>query len=123
MGLGPVLRNLRKQKKLSIYDVWNLTGIHFVSLSRYERGLRRPGRDTMAKLAACYDTTPHAIYEAAELTVAEGAALQEALEKVRRLRHDQMDRLHAFLDELLAPRQEAPADDHATGLTNPHQEA
>lgn len=53
--LGRRLRQLRKRKKLSIYDVERRLGIHFSTVSKYERNERRPSLEVLRELAALYE--------------------------------------------------------------------
>lgn len=53
--LGRRLRELRRRKKLSIYDVERKTGIHFSTISKYERNERRPSLEVLRELAALYE--------------------------------------------------------------------
>lgn len=53
--LGRRLRELRRRKNLSIYDVERRTGIHFSTISKYERNERRPSLEVLRELAALYE--------------------------------------------------------------------
>jgi len=53
--LGRRLRELRRRKKLSIYDVERRLGIHFSTVSKYERNVRRPSLEVLRELAALYE--------------------------------------------------------------------
>lgn len=52
--VGQKLRQLRRAKKMSIYDVERATGLHFSTISRYERNERQPSLDTLRELAEIY---------------------------------------------------------------------
>jgi len=65
-GLGDRLRTYRKRAGLSIYDVENLTGRHFTTISKYERGERRPDIDTLKELASAYEVSPGRLISAIE---------------------------------------------------------
>lgn len=52
--LGRKLRQLRQAKNMSIYDVERATGLHFSTISRYERNERQPSLDTLRELAEIY---------------------------------------------------------------------
>jgi transcriptional regulator with XRE-family HTH domain len=52
--LGKRLRELRKRKQLSIYDVERQLGIHFSTVSKYERNERRPSLEVLREFAALY---------------------------------------------------------------------
>lgn len=52
--LGHILRRLRKSKRMSIYDVEKRTGLHFSSISKYERNERLPSLQVLKELAELY---------------------------------------------------------------------
>jgi len=56
--LGDRLRRYRKRAGLSLYDVEKLTGRHFSTISKYERGERRPNIDVLRELAGVYEVPP-----------------------------------------------------------------
>jgi len=56
--LGDRLRRYRERAGLSIYDVGKLTGRHFSTISKYERGERKPNVDTLRELAGTYKVHP-----------------------------------------------------------------
>lgn len=49
--VGPFIRTLRKEKKLTLMDVSNKTGISFTQIGKIERGLHHPTRETVEKIA------------------------------------------------------------------------
>ncbi|MCL6521410.1 MAG: helix-turn-helix domain-containing protein [Firmicutes bacterium] len=53
-SLGERLRRLRLERHLSLYDVERLTGRHFSTIGRYERGERQPDLETLRELATTY---------------------------------------------------------------------
>lgn len=55
--LGRKLRQLRQSKNMSIYDVERATGLHFSTISRYERNERQPSLDTLRELAEVYGSS------------------------------------------------------------------
>lgn len=50
-GFATRLKDLREKKGLSQADLSAKAGIHYMHLSRYERGLSRPSADTLKRLA------------------------------------------------------------------------
>ncbi|MDI3298806.1 MAG: helix-turn-helix transcriptional regulator [Bacillota bacterium] len=52
--LGERLRRFRLERNLSLYDVERLTGKHFSTIGRYERGERQPDLETLRELASTY---------------------------------------------------------------------
>lgn len=55
--LGKKLKDLRKKNKLSIYDVERLTGLHFSTISKYERNERKPSLGVLRELAEVYNVS------------------------------------------------------------------
>ncbi len=51
---GVVLRNLRKRQRLTISDVYQLTGISRAQISNVENGKVDPRMSTVARLLTCY---------------------------------------------------------------------
>lgn len=54
-GVGRRLRLIREHRKLSLYDVERLTGYHYSTVGKYERGLRRPSLETLRELSRVYE--------------------------------------------------------------------
>lgn len=52
--LGRTLRRLRKSLRMSIYDVEMRTGLHFSTISKYERNERLPSLQVLKELAGLY---------------------------------------------------------------------
>ncbi len=52
--LGRTLRRLRKSMRMSIYDVEMRTGLHFSTISKYERNERLPSLQVLKELAELY---------------------------------------------------------------------
>ncbi|MBE3591001.1 MAG: helix-turn-helix transcriptional regulator [Firmicutes bacterium] len=57
--LGQRLRLLREHRNLSLYDVERLTGLHYSTVGKYERGVRRPSLETLRELARVYEVPLH----------------------------------------------------------------
>lgn len=49
--LGQQLRSVRKEHKLSLKDLAQLTGVHWVTLSRFENGYAELGVRKLARIA------------------------------------------------------------------------
>lgn len=56
-GIGRRLRFMRENRKLSLYDVERMTGFHYSTVGKYERGLRRPSIDVLRELARAYEVS------------------------------------------------------------------
>lgn len=60
-NLGKRLREVREQKKLSIYEVEKRTGLHFSTISKYERNERTPSLSKLMELARAYQVPAGAL--------------------------------------------------------------
>jgi len=49
--VGTFIRTLRKEKKLTLMDISDKTGISFTQIGKIERGLHHPTRETVEKIA------------------------------------------------------------------------
>ena len=58
-----LLRELRHQHGASIHTVSRLSGIPFVNISRWERGLRHPGAKNLAKMAKIFNVKMEVFFE------------------------------------------------------------
>lgn len=56
-GFAQRLRELRKQKNLSQTELGKLTGLHYTHIGRFERGVSRPGGDTLMRMAEVLGVT------------------------------------------------------------------
>ena len=52
------LRQFREARGLAMADLARLAEVNYFNLSRYECGVLRPGRQTLAKLTRAQDATP-----------------------------------------------------------------
>lgn len=112
--LGRRLRRIRENRKLSIYDVERRTGLHFSTISKYERNERQPSLEALRELAAVYQVPVTALIadqvdlqavlppRIATLAAAllERPELVEACEQMMALDRHQLAALVAFLDSL-----------------------
>ncbi len=112
--LGRRLRELRLKRKLSLYDVEKLTGLHFTTIGKYERNERRPSLDVLRELASVYQVPlaelvsdagdvaeylPEELRNSLQLLTGR-ADLKRLVGVAGRLRQDQVDRLVDFLATL-----------------------
>lgn len=112
--LGRRLRELRLKRKLSLYDVEKLTGLHFTTIGKYERNERRPSLDVLRELAGVYQVSlgelvseaqdvaeylPEELRDSVRL-LSDRADLSRLVAAAGRLRRDQVDLLVSFLTSL-----------------------
>lgn len=57
MGIGQRLKELRKEKKLTLKQVGDMVNVTATTISCYESETRKPSHEMIAKLAKVYDTT------------------------------------------------------------------
>lgn len=57
MGIGQRLKELRKEKKLTLKQVGDKLNVTATTISCYESETRKPSHEMIAKLAKIYDTT------------------------------------------------------------------
>ena len=53
------LKEIRKEKGLTTYDVGEALGVSPSAITNWERGFRRPDIDTLVKLAEVLECTPN----------------------------------------------------------------
>ncbi|HEY8552339.1 MAG TPA: helix-turn-helix transcriptional regulator [Thermaerobacter sp.] len=112
--LGGRLRRIRESRNLSIYEVERRTGLHFSTISKYERNERQPSLDALRELAALYQV-PVTAFLADELDLEavlpprlaalarqllDRPALVEACERLAALDDRQILALTEFLDRI-----------------------
>ena len=64
--IGNVLRNFRKEKKMSQEVLSGLAGLDRTHYSKIERGLRSPTIDTLFKIAHALDMPAHQLMRSIE---------------------------------------------------------
>lgn len=109
--LGRRLRDLRRRRNLSLYDVERLTGMHFSTIGKYERNERRPSIEVLRELAAVYEVPlgemvsepqevanylPESLRRGAEI-LARRADLERLVGVAEGLKEEQVERLADFL--------------------------
>ncbi|MBX5476484.1 MAG: helix-turn-helix transcriptional regulator [Clostridia bacterium] len=103
--LGQRLRLLREHRNLSLYDVERLTGLHYSTVGKYERGVRRPSIETLRELARVYEVSLRELIpdEDSDAEPAPGSALDldrwTDLLRVRPVLGRLLDAVAGFSDE------------------------
>lgn len=64
--IGCVIRNYRKEKKMSQEVISGLAGLDRTHYSKIERGLRSPTLETLFRIASALEIPPHEIVETLE---------------------------------------------------------
>lgn len=121
MSLGQALRNLRKERGLTLADVAERTDSHVGNLSRIERGLARPSLDLLYRLAEALGFSITDIFSVAEQKqldseqVALNAIFISLLEEDRELLLEfaqlLQERSSRLLTDIDVTKQSMPAED------------
>jgi len=108
-GFADRLRSLRKQKNLSQTELGQQAGLHYTHIGRFERGLSRPGGDTLKRLADALDVTGDYLLEGAEDEAARAKfsdrELLKQFQEVERLPDADKHVVKTLLDAFLTKKQ------------------
>ncbi len=108
-GFAERLRSLRKQKNLSQTELGQQAGLHYTHIGRFERGLSRPGGDTLKRLADALDVTGDYLLEGAEDEAAKAKfsdrELLKQFQEVERLPDADKHVVKTLLDAFLTKKQ------------------
>lgn len=70
--VGQVIRQYRRQRRMSQEVLSGLAGLDHTHYSKIERGLRSPTLETLFRIAAALDVPPHEIVQSVENAMAHG---------------------------------------------------
>ena len=70
--VGQVIRQYRRQRRMSQEVLSGLAGLDRTHYSKIERGLRSPTLETLFRIAAALDVPPHEIVKSVENAMAHG---------------------------------------------------
>lgn len=70
--VGQVIRQYRRQRRMSQEVLSGLAGLDRTHYSKIERGLRSPTLETLFRIAAALDVPPHEIVQSVENAMAHG---------------------------------------------------
>ena len=108
-GFAQRLRELRKQKDLSQTELGERVGVHYTHIGRYERGVSRPGADTLKRLADALGVSGDYLLEGAVEEAArarfEDRELLRQFQEVEKLPEEDKVVVKRFLDAFLTKRQ------------------
>ena len=108
-GFPERLRELRKQKDLSQAELGKLVGLHYIHIGRYERGLSRPGADTLKRLSDALGVSGDFLLEGSTDSVAkarfEDRELLRQFQEVEKLPEEDKMVIKKLLDALLTKKQ------------------
>jgi len=108
-GLAERLRELRKQKGLSQTELGERVEIHYAHIGRYERGVSRPGADTLKRLADALGVSGDYLLEGAVEEAArarfEDRELLQQFQEIEKLPEEDKAVVKRLLDVFLTKRQ------------------
>ena len=109
-SLGDRLRRLRLERNLSLYDVERLSGFHFTTIGKYERGERRPSLEVLRELARVYQVPLSELLEEGK----EEPPRQRIQEALELLSEEEVELLAALLFRLLSDRRNQASQQSAS---------
>lgn len=102
------LRTLRKQKKLSQTELGKLASLHYTHIGRFERGISRPGSDSLKRLADALDISSDYLLEGTVDDVAkakfEDRELLRQFQEVEHLPEEDKTVIKKLLDAFLTKK-------------------
>ncbi len=102
------LRTLRKQKKLSQTELGKLASLHYTHIGRFERGISRPGSDSLKRLADALDISSDYLLEGEVNDVAkakfEDRELLRQFQEVEHLSDEDKTVIKTLLDAFLTKK-------------------
>jgi len=108
-GFAQRLRELRKQKGLSQTELGERVGVHYTHIGRYERGVSRPGADTLKRLADALGVSGDYLLEGAVEEAAqarfEDRELLRQFQEVEKLPEEDKAVVKRFLEAFLTKKQ------------------
>jgi len=108
-GFAQRLRELRKQKGLSQTELGERVGVHYTHIGRYERGVSRPGADTLKRLADALGVSGDYLLEGAVEEAAqarfEDRELLRQFQEVEKLPAEDKAVVKRFLEAFLTKKQ------------------
>lgn len=118
MKIGEKIKNLRKQKNISLRKLAKLTGLSKTTLSNLENNTKNPSLETLKKLASAFELTPAELLKETETTedlvesardssseilagLSKSGDLLKVLYRAKDAPKETMDQMAVFLDTLL----------------------
>ena len=102
------LRELRKEKNITMKELGNIVGVTESAISQYELGKREPSNETLFKLADFFDVSVDYLLgreeEEQKKPIPEDELDREILERFSKLSPADADKVAAFIEGLLASK-------------------
>lgn len=129
MKIGEKIKNLRKQKNMSLRELAQITGLSKTTLGDLEKDLKNPSLETIEKIAGAFNMTPadllmetdstEELMESAKNSGSEILAglsksgdLLKVLYRAKDAPKETMDQMAVFLDTLLSTQGYKNSDDN-----------
>lgn len=118
MKIGEKIRNLRKQKNMSLRELAQITGLSKTTLGDLEKDVKNPSLDTLEKIAVAFEMSPAELLKETDSTeelmesaknssseilagLSKSGDLLKVLYRAKDAPKETMDQMAVFLDTLL----------------------
>lgn len=118
MKIGEKIKNLRKQKNMSLRELAQITGLSKTTLGDLEKDVKNPSLDTLEKIAVAFDMSPAELLKETDSTeelmesaknssseilagLSKSGDLLKVLYRAKDAPKETMDQMAVFLDTLL----------------------
>ena len=128
MKIGEKIRNLRKQKNMSLRELAQITGLSKTTLGDLEKDVKNPSLDTLEKIAVAFKMSPAELLKETDSTdelmesaknssseilagLSKSGDLLKVLYRAKDAPKETMDQMAVFLDTLLTTQGYKKKDD------------
>lgn len=128
MKIGEKIRNLRKQKNMSLRELAQITGLSKTTLGDLEKDVKNPSLDTLEKIAVAFEMSPAELLKETDSTdelmesaknssseilagLSKSGDLLKVLYRAKDAPKETMDQMAVFLDTLLTAQGYKKNDD------------
>ena len=128
MKIGEKIRNLRKQKNMSLRELAQITGLSNTTLGDLEKDVKNPSLDTLEKIAVAFEMSPAELLKETDSTdelmesaknssseilagLSKSGDLLKVLYRAKDAPKETMDQMAVFLDTLLTTQGYKKNDD------------
>lgn len=128
MKIGEKIRNLRKQKNMSLRELAQITGLSKTTLGDLEKDVKNPSLDTLEKIAVAFEMSPAELLKETDSTdelmesaqnssseilagLSKSGDLLKVLYRAKDAPKETMDQMAVFLDTLLTTQGYKKNDD------------
>ena len=128
MKIGEKIRNLRKQKNMSLRELAQITGLSKTTLGDLEKDVKNPSLDTLEKIEVAFEMSPAELLKETDSTdelmesaknssseilagLSKSGDLLKVLYRAKDAPKETMDQMAVFLDTLLTTQGYKKNDD------------